>query len=59
LSISLDDVARTDLIPQTRHSLIDGHTTGFDQAISLSPRTDAMVCKKLIDAKRIGHSVAM
>jgi hypothetical protein len=54
-----DDVLRTDLISQAGHPLIDGHATGFDQAIGLSSRTDAVVCKKLIDAKRIGHGVAM
>lgn len=59
LPISCDDVVRTDLIPQASYSLVDGDATGLDQTISLSPRTDAVVCKKLIDAKRIGHSVGM
>jgi hypothetical protein len=59
LSISRDDVVGTNLIPQASHPLIDGHATGFDQAISLSSRTHAVVCKKLIDAKLIGHSVGM
>jgi len=59
LSISCDDVVRTDLIPQAGHSPIDRDATGLDQTISLSPRTDAMVCKKLIDAKRFGHNGVM
>ena len=59
LSISRNDVVRADLISQTSHPLIDGHATGLDQAVSLSPRTDAMVCKKLIDAKLVGHRVGM
>jgi hypothetical protein len=59
LSISRDDVVRANLIPQAGHPLIDGHATGFDQAVSLSSRTYAVVCKKLIDAKLIGHSVGM
>ena len=59
LAVSRDDVLRTDLISQRRYPLIDGHATGFDQTISLSPRTDAVVCKKLIDAKLVGHSVGM
>jgi hypothetical protein len=46
------------LIPQTRHSLIDGHATGLNQAIGLSPRTDAVMCEKFIDAKLVGHRVA-
>jgi hypothetical protein len=59
LPISREDVVRTDLISQAGHLLIDGHATGYDQAISLSPRTNAVVCEKLIDAKLIGHSVGM
>jgi hypothetical protein len=59
LSISRDDVVRTDLISQAGHPLIDGHATGFDQAVGLSPRTDTMVCEKLIDAKLVDHSLGM
>ena len=59
LSISRDNVISTDLISQAGNPLIDGHATGFDQAIGLSSRTDAMLCEEFIDAKRIGHSVNM
>ena len=59
LSILCDDVVRTDLITQASHSLIDGHATRLNQTISLSPRTDTVVCKELIDAKLVGHSVGM
>src|SRR5574342_665220 len=31
LSVSCDHVARTDLISQAGHPLIDGHATGFDE----------------------------
>src|SRR5687768_16815665 len=58
-TISRDDVARTDLVPQASHSLINSHTTGLDQAIGLPSRTNAMVCEKFIDAKRVAHSVGM
>ena len=55
LSISRDDVVRTDLIPQAGDSLIDGHATGFDQAIGLTSRADAVLGEEFIDAKLVGH----
>src|SRR5512140_710020 len=58
LAISRNDVVRTNLIPQAGHTLIDSHATGFDQAISLSPRTDAVMCEKFIDTKLVGHRMA-
>ncbi len=59
LPISRDDIAGIDLIPQAGHPLVDGHATGFDQAIGLPPRTYPVVCEKFIDAKLVGHSVGM
>jgi hypothetical protein len=59
LSISCNDIVRTHLISQAGDPLIDGHATRLDQSIGLSSRTDAVVGKKLIDAKRVGHSVGM
>ena len=58
LSVSRDDVVRTDLISQAGRPLIDGHATGFDQTIGLPSGTDAVLCEKFIDAKSIGHRVA-
>ena len=59
LSVSRDHVVGTDLITQGGHPLIDGHATGFDQAIRLSPRAYAVVRKELIDAKLVSHGVNM
>jgi hypothetical protein len=59
LSISRNDIVGTDLVPQAGHPLIDGHPTGFNKAVGLSSRTNAVVCKKLIDAKLVGHRVGL
>ena len=59
LSISRDDVIRTDLISQAGDPLIDGHATGFDQAIGLSSRADAVLREEFIDTKLVGHSGGM
>jgi hypothetical protein len=55
LSISRNDVARTDLISQAGDSLIDSHAAGLDQAIGFAPGTDPVLSEKFIDSKLIGH----
>ena len=52
--IARHEILRRDLIAELGHRTVDGHTPFGNQAISFSPRTQALLGKKFIDAHRKG-----
>ena len=63
-TVELDPVARLDERAQLTELAVDGHTSGFDQVIRLSPRRDAGAGKVRVEAhprycRAVAHYVSL